>query len=313
MITPPMRLTVGILTFRRPDTLAATLPVALAQLTTRSAAEPDLTTEVLVIDNDPDGSARQIAERFTDQGLRYVIEPEPGIAAARNRALIEAVDSRLLIFLDDDEVPEPGWLDELLQTWQADQPAAVMGRVLSKFDHDLDPWVAAGEFFRRRRMPTGTEITAAAAGNLLLDLDQVRSAGVRFDPILGLGGGEDTLFTRQLHAAGGRLVWCDESVAVDTVPRNRTTRRWVLARSWSQGNNQVVVDLLLAGTPIARIAIRVRSVLRGLIRIAGGLARAGLGIITRSLRHQARGLRTTFRGGGMIAAAIGARYREYAR
>jgi glycosyltransferase involved in cell wall biosynthesis len=315
MITP-MRLTVGILTFRRPDALAAALPVVLSQLAEQCAVDAGgdvLAAEVLVVDNDPAGSARGIAEGFTDQGLRYVIEPRPGIAAARNRVLDETAGSRLLIFLDDDEVPQQDWLAALLRTWRADRPAAVMGRVLSRFDHDLDPWVAAGEFFRRRRMPTGTEIGVAAAGNLLLDLDQVRAAGVRFDPALGLGGGEDTLFTRQLHAAGGRIVWCDESVAVDTVPATRTTRRWVLARSYSQGNTQVVIDLRLASGPAGRALVRIRSVLRGLLRIAGGLARAAAGVITRSLRHRARGWRTACRGAGMITAALGSRYREYAR
>ena len=311
MITPPT-LTVGILTFRRPDALAAALPAVLAQLALE-AESGELITEVLVVDNDPAGSARAVAEPFTAEGLRYVIEPRPGIAAARNRVLDETAGSALLIFLDDDEVPQPDWLAALLRTWRADRPAAVMGRVLSQFDHDLDPWVAAGEFFRRRRMPTGTEIGVAAAGNLLLDLEQVRAAGVRFDPDLGLGGGEDTLFSRQLAAAGGRIVWCDESVAVDTVPATRTTRRWVLARSYSQGNTQVVIDLRLAPGSAGRALVRLRSVLRGFLRIAGGLARAAAGMITRSLHHRARGWRTACRGAGMITAALGSRYREYAR
>lgn len=305
-----MKLTVAVLTFRRPGSLAASLPAVLAQL----GRDPELTAEVLVVDNDPAGSARTTAEPLRHQGLRYVIEAEPGIAAARNRALAEAAGSRLLIFLDDDEVPEPDWFDALLRTWrEAGEPAAVMGRVQSVFDHEVDPWVAAGEFFRRRRLPSGTELHAAAAGNLLLDLDQVRRAGARFDPGLGLGGGEDTLFSRQLHAAGGRIVWCDESVAVDTVPPDRTTRRWVTARSWSQGNNQVAVDLRLARGALGRARVRAGAVLRGLARVTGGLLRALAGMITRSLRHRARGIRTACRGGGMIAGALGARYREYAR
>lgn len=305
-----MKITIGILTFRRPESLAASLPAVLEQL----GRDPELSAEVLVVDNDPAGSARATTEPFLDKGVRYVVEPEPGIAAARNRVLAETTASRLLIFLDDDEVPEPDWFDALLRTWRASgRPAAVMGRVQSIFDHDVDPWVAAGEFFRRRRMPSGTELDAAAAGNLLLDLDQVHDAGVRFDPGLGLGGGEDTLFTRQLHAAGGRIVWCDESVAVDTVPASRTTRRWVTARSWSQGNNQVAVDLRLARGPLGRLRVRVGAVLRGLVRVAGGLGRALAGLLTRSLRHRARGIRTACRGGGMIAGALGSRYREYAR
>ena len=302
--------TVAVPTFRRPEDLRALVPLLLGQ-----AAEvaDRWAVEILVVDNDPEGSAANTVAALAVPGLRYVHEPTPGIAAVRNRALDEAAGSRLLAMIDDDERPEPGWLKHLLATWEGHRPAAVAGRVVAAYDGDLDPWVAAGDFFLRFSMTTGTEVGTAAAGNLLLDVDQVRAAGLRFATDLGLGGGEDNLFSRSLVRAGGRIVWCEESVAVDRVPVARMTRRWVLLRSWSHGNADVLTDLRLAGRAAERAAVRLRGGSRGLVRLSGGGLRWAVGLLVRSDRHQARGLRTLLRGTGMVAGALGVTYLEYAR
>lgn len=305
------RVVVAILTYRRPTELASCLAAVQAHL---DALLP--TAGILVIDNDPFASAREVvqdAAAASNRLILYRVEPRPGIAAARNRALDEASEDDLLVFLDDDERPSTEWIVPLIETWRTTAAAAVMGRVVSVFASPLDPWVAAGEFFRRRRMPTGTEISVGAAGNLLLDLAAVRHLGVRFDERLALGAGEDSLFTTHLVRAGGRMVWCDESVATDHVPAERMTRHWVLQRARSHGNTEAVVDLLLASTGLQRGWLRARSAVRGSTRVAAGLARFAIGVVIRSLRHQARGLRTAYRGLGIASAAAGIVVQEYAR
>jgi GT2 family glycosyltransferase len=307
-----VRVTVAVPTYRRPDDLRRLLPMLLEQVREVACAPGSrYRADVLVVDNDPDRSAADVVAEVS--GVRYAAEPTPGIAAVRNRALDEAADARLLAFIDDDERPAAGWLAHLLETWAASGAAAVSGRVLAEYAGELDPWIRAGEFFVRRRMPTGTTIDVAACGNLLLDLDQVRGLDLRFESTLGLGGGEDTLFSRQLARAGARMVWCDESAAVDQVPAERMTRAWVLTRAWSHGNATVLIDLRLTSGLLARLALRARGTARGVLRVAGGAARWGWGVLSGSLRHQARGLRALFRGAGMIGGAFGLVYEEYAR
>jgi GT2 family glycosyltransferase len=306
-----VRVTVAVPTYRRPDDLRALLPLLLEQA--REVSGDRWSVDVLVVDNDPGGGAAAVLGEAQATEVRYVVEPTPGIAAVRNRALTEAAGATLLAFLDDDERPEPGWLAALLDTWSATGAAAVSGVVVSRFAGELDPWVRAGDFYFRRRRPTGTPLQVAACGNLLLDLDQVRALGLRFESALGLGGGEDTLFSRTLIRAGGRIVWCDESRAVDRVPAERMTRRWVLTRSWSHGNTAVLTDLRLATGPAARLRVRATGLARGLLRVAGGGLRWSWGHLSRSDRHQARGLRTLLRGAGMAGAACGLVFEEYAR
>ncbi|MGY1854930.1 glycosyltransferase family 2 protein [Modestobacter sp. SYSU DS0290] len=310
----PLPVTVAVPTFRRPDDLRALLPVLLEQARAVTAGSGGRhPVEVLVVDNDPDGSAAAVAAAWAASGVRYVTEPRPGIAAVRNRALDEAAGSALLAFIDDDELPQDRWLELLLATWDRSRAAAVSGRVLAEYQGELDPWLRAGEFFRRRSLPTGTAIGTAATGNLLLDLRQVRAHGVRFDAGLGLGGAEDTLFSRSLARAGAAMVWCDEAVVVDQVPAERMTRRWVLTRAWSHGNATTLTDLRLADGRADRLRARARGCARGATRVAGGAARWSAGLLLRSPRHQARGLRTLLRGAGMVGGALGLVYQEYAR
>jgi succinoglycan biosynthesis protein ExoM len=311
---PTLNLVVAVPTFRRPDRLRTALEQIVAQTAALSSdGALGVSASVLVIDNDPAGTGRATVDDLAEPRIRYSQEVTPGVSAVRNRALDEAGDADLLVFIDDDEVPSPEWLTSLVKTWRQTRPAAVMGRVYFHLESTADRWVAAGGFFDRPRRPTGTEITVAAAGNLLLDLRQVRDFGVRFDPRLGLSGGEDNLFTRQIVRRGGRMVWCDESVTTDFVPAERSTRPWVLKRAWRTGNTTAIVNLYLADNAKERSIARCAAAVRGLARIGGGAARYAIGIAVRSVRHQARGLRTLRRGQGMLAGARGARFEEYAR
>jgi succinoglycan biosynthesis protein ExoM len=309
-----VRITVAVPTFRRPEDLRALLPMLRRQADEVAAGSAGrYAVDLLVVDNDPDRSAEDVVAGTCGPGVRYAAEPRPGIAAVRNRAMDEAAGSRLLAFIDDDERPRDRWLAALLDTWAGSGAAAVSGRVLAEYEREPDPWIRAGDFFVRRNLPTGTDIDTAATGNLLLDLDQVRACGARFDASLGLAGGEDTLFSRSLARAGRRLVWCAESAVVDQVPAQRLTRRWVLTRAWSHGNAAVLTELRLTGGALPRLAVRTRAVGGGLARIAVGTARWALGRVTGSARHQARGLRAALRGAGLAGGALGVVFQEYAR
>ena len=302
-------LVVAVLTYRRPDDLAAVLPLLADQLRT----VPD--ARLLVVDNDPAAGARGQVEAFEADAVevRYEHEAEPGIAAARNRAIDASADRRLLVYIDDDERPSEHWLRDLLATWSSGRPAAVVGPVVSTFAATPSAFVTAGRFFDRRRLPTGTEVVVAATNNLLLDLDVVRGLDLRFDTTLGTAGGSDTLFTRRLVRAGHRMVWCDEAVVVDVVPADRTTTDWNLRRALRSGNSWSVTALRLEEAPARRLVVRGGLLARGAARVAGGSARTAFGAVTRRADHRARGIRSIARGSGMLLGATGLLYREYAR
>ncbi|WP_424348206.1 glycosyltransferase family 2 protein [Kocuria sp. CH-021] len=298
---------VAVLTYRRQRDLEALLPLLVDQVS--RACYP---SQVLVVDNDPDGQARATVTAV-DGPVRYIHEPEPGIAAARNRALDESRGARAVVFIDDDERPGPDWLDTLVSHWRRSGATAVVGPVVSSFDMPLPIWVASGDFFRRRRLPTGTRVDVAATNNLLLDLNWVDRQGLRFDVAFGLSGGEDTLFTRQLARLGGTMEWNDQALVTDVVPVARSTRGWVLQRALSSGNTWSRVSLELAESGGERLRHRVVLVGRGTLRLVVGTARAGWGTAVGRMDHQAKGARTVARGLGLVLGACGYVHSEYKR
>src|ERR1700712_4050080 len=143
----PTSLCIAVLTYLRPAMLQTGASRILEQMTEMQSNTAEshfpLSVELLVVDNDPLGSARAVADELDSPRLRYVVEPSPGISAARNRALREAADADLLLFIDDDEVPQDGWLQGMLRTRAAFQAELVAGAVVSKFEVEPGPWVAA--------------------------------------------------------------------------------------------------------------------------------------------------------------------------
>jgi succinoglycan biosynthesis protein ExoM len=307
---PGRSLVVAVLTFRRPQELAGLLPELIRQ-TAECSEQTGFRASVLVIDNDPEASAEGVV--MPAARLRYVCERTPGIAAARNRALAESAGDDLLVFIDDDEWPQPGWLVALVATYTPTTPAAVVGPVESEFVVEPSSWVKAGRFFDRRRLPTGTEIGTAASNNLLLNLHQVRDHGLIFDERFGLSGGSDTLFSHQLVARGGRIIWCAEAMVVDQVPASRVTARWVLLRALRSGNSWSRTVLDGPQPALTKLARRAHLTVRGGVRLIGGAGQSLSGYLFWSQARQAKGLRTAARGLGMFAGAYGYVYSEYRR
>lgn len=303
------RLAIAVLTFRRQEELAALVPLLLAQA---DSVIEIADAYVLVVDNDPGRSAESVVVDRGDDRIQYAHEPAPGIATARNCALAAASDADLLVFIDDDEIPAADWLKNLLATYAQYESVGVVGNVLREYEVTPDPWILAGRYFDREPIETGVRVHAAGTGNLLLDLNQVRKFDVWFDPIFGLSGGSDTLFTSQLVRAGGELVWCADAPVYEQIPASRLTRKWVVTRAFRIGNGGARTALALTTSVSERTAVRVKEAGAGIARIGGGGLKYVAGKLTRNIELDARGTRTFVRGAGRLSGAFGYHYdREY--
>ena len=308
MTRSPAQVLVAVLTYRRAHLLAPLLAALVAQ---QDGVSPD--GGIVVVDNDPEGSAADAVAGWAAHGVRYVHEPRPGISAARNRALAEAADADLLVFIDDDEMPTDGWLAELTGAWQRWGCAAVAGPVPAQLMAPASDWVRGSGVFDRRTLPTGTRIHGAGAGNLLLDVRQVRALGLSFDERLGLTGGEDTLFTHELVHRGGEMRWCDEAVAVEFVPADRLTRTWVLRRSFRGATSLSRTEIGLAGGPGARWRARAFVLAKAAVRISLAACAALAALVRRDVGARARAVTTVAAYSGLVVGAFGFGLDEYAR
>ena len=335
-----MHLTIAMLTYRRNDYLAQVIPELLAQAD--DVCDAQTTASVLIVDNDPQAGARAVVEAaraalggeqpeaaeasgvadsdaVAMSRLVYVHEPEPGIVAGRNRALSQAHGSDALVFIDDDEIPSPGWLKALVSTWRAQGCAAVTGPTPPTFEVDPSPWVTASGAFDSWEAADGAQVRSADTGNLLLDLAVVEGLGLRFDPRYGLTGGEDSLFTRQLTRAGGVIRFAAGAVVTKRVPAARARRTWVLERSLRSGSSwaRVRIDTAApdggASGRLARLRLRLGYGAKGLAKAGIDGARAGVARIRGDVPAQAR-YEVSSRGGlGMVVGALGVHVREYGR
>lgn len=276
---------VGIPTFRRPTELSRVLPLLLAQVRDLHGAS----ARIVVVDNDPDGNAREVGEQWAGPEFLYLHEPRPGIAAARNRALDAATGAAALVCIDDDETPEPGWLQALVDGWQRWGCAAVTGPVHSRFEAEVDEWVLASGVFSPRVRPTGSQVLGADSGNLLLDVDALSRHGLRFDERFGLSGGSDTMLTHALRSRGEAILWCQEARVTEHVPASRTTRAWVLARTIRTSNSWTRMRLVLAREQGRSLQVRAELTARAGYRLVRGTALRFRGAARRSVVDDARG------------------------
>jgi GT2 family glycosyltransferase len=300
-----MKMCIAVPTFRRP----ALLDSLLAALQDQIRLVPD--AEVLVTDNDAVGSARAVVERFSSEypvPLHYRLVTEPGVSAVRNHALGFASAFDLLVMIDDDELPRPGWLAELLRVQMETQADAVVGPVISQLPVDAPPWVMKGRFFEHEfNVPDGGQIRDGHTGNCLLRMATILSLALAFSPRLNTTGGEDTLFFRQLRARGGRLVYAAGAVAVERVPASRVTVRYLWRRYLRWGTTMSFCDHTIYGTPGA-LALRTGKALGNIVLGAVAIGPVSLysgkaGTVT-ALCNIARGL-------GMLIGLIGFRINEY--
>ncbi len=237
-MTPPV--TVVIPTFRRPEGLARAVESVLLQ-----AGCPPF--DLLIVDNDPDGSATSAVDGFRDRlppgvTLNYLHEPAAGVANARNAA-VNTVRTRLIAFLDDDQTACTEWLAALLQC-HARFPAAVtfgpVRTVLPPGGSAHDAYLKAF-FSRPEQGATGFTPKSFGCGNSLIDLDAIPAGRPVFDARTNETGGEDDLLFGRVRKAGGKFAWCAEAVTLEHVPVARARLGYTLKRALAYGQGPITL------------------------------------------------------------------------
>lgn len=305
----PPRVVVAMATFRRNDDMARTVPLLVAQALELTGAS----ARVVVVDNDPDGGAAAAFAGLDATGATYVHEARPGISAARNRAIDEAGDADALVFIDDDEVPDEGWLQALVDSWQSWGCAGVTGPVTSVFEGDADEWVRACGMFDRAERVTGSVNPGASSANLLLDLRVLRRHGIRFDEEFGLSGGSDTMLAHTLRERGEQIRWCQEAGVTEFVPASRSRRDWVFTRTMRTSNTWSRVAMVLARQAGTTWRVRADMTARGGVRVARGAVRRTLARARRDVAGDARAAIDVASGFGILMGAYGNVRYEYTR
>lgn len=160
--------------------------------------------EIIVVDNGSTQSLDAVRQAFPE--VRFVVEPEKGAAAARNRGVAET-SAPLLFFIDADCVAAPDWLATAHRV--APMADLVGGRV-DVFDETPPPRSGAEGFEAVFAFDFHNYIEVqgfTGAGNLVTRRDV-------FEDVGGFRGGvsEDVDWSKRAVAKGYRLIYRDDLV-----------------------------------------------------------------------------------------------------
>lgn len=231
--------------------------------------------EVIVADNgSTDRTPAVLEEARSYLPLANVTEPAPGKNRALNRALPLARGD-LLLFTDDDVLPDPRWIAEMAAAaarWPAHSVFA--GRIVPRFPAGAPAWIREHWFpqgaYARFELPQheGPTDKVPFGGNFM-----VRSramAGVRFSEEIGPDAspdyvsGSETELLQRLTRRGERIVYVPSAVVEHIVRPEQLSVKWLHERSYRHGRCLVELGFVqrndgprIAGVPVgvwARLA-----------------------------------------------------------
>ncbi len=222
-----MIISVIIPTFNRSDMLRQAITAVCEQTLSRDQYE------LVIADNASTDDTRSTIAEFnknTSINIKYVYESRPGLHWARH-AGARAAQGKILVFIDDDCLPEPAWLANLVQAYEEFKPDAAGGKILIRWNQPPPSWVVAYESVLGRldRGPQTHFIKSKGCihgGNFSILRDRLFEIGGFNPDQVGdhlLGDGETGL-CRKIHAAGWKMLWVPSAMVwhQQTVERNGT-------------------------------------------------------------------------------------------
>ena len=195
---------------------------------------------IVIVDNDYELSGKDVVNNFTGISnimIEYYTEPERNISLARNKAVLKS-NGNILAFIDDDEIATKNWLLLLYKTYKAHNISGVLGPVKPFFDKTPPKWIIKSQICERESFVTGSVLNSSKytrTGNALLSKNIFDQYENYFNPKLGLTGGEDTYFFKNLIEKGHIFIWCDEAIVYELIPSSRLSRAYFIKRSLLRG------------------------------------------------------------------------------
>ena len=257
---------VCIATYKRPKLLQELLRSVINQV-----LPVDVTLEIIVVDNDPGGSADQTVRQFHCTGqirLLFFRQNIKNISITRNIAVRNSTGIYLL-FIDDDEVACPDWIVKLLRTLKEYDADGVFGPVMPRFDQSAPEWMKKGVLQLSGTVletATGTEAKTMWSGNCLVRASLLRELEGPFDPEYGITGGEDSELFAKLNRRGAKFVYCREAYVFEYWPSERMQASYLVKRGLRWGNTHTRRSITNSNRKILiRLFLLVKSIFYGLI------------------------------------------------
>ncbi|WP_424831445.1 glycosyltransferase family 2 protein [Ruegeria sp.] len=252
--TTPLRITVATLTRRRPEMLDA-----LVESWGKMLIPENTVLRCLVVENDSIPHSQTVIEAWGAKlpngvPLDYVLETEPGIPFGRNRAAREAIadSADLLCFVDDDEVVARDWLEKLVDGYRnssavllgaplrAAQPSGSETPLQRLMLHNItNRYLGKEKAAARRATLNETGGVTIVTNNWLGETRLFTEHGIWFDEKMRMTGGTDAKFYAETVAAGLPVGWVEDAFVYETIPPDRLSFWYQVARGRDQSNTHL--------------------------------------------------------------------------
>jgi len=224
-----------IATYQRADSLKSLLNVLNSQTASKEVFE------VIVVDNTPEKDNQVISlsnsQVYKDLNLHYIHHPVVGTSAARNRG-VAAARSDLIGFLDDDSLPRPDWVEQVIRIF-AETKADIVGGPFEPYYLDQKPdWfrdIYAGRTYGDQACwLTGTR--TVFGNNMAIRKGLMQELGGFSEEFGYIGGkkvyGEDTDLNLRARKAGF-TTWYDPCLKIQHyADPDRMRLGWQLESYW---------------------------------------------------------------------------------
>lgn len=240
-----MKLTYAFCTYKR----AERLPALVAAMRAQSCPMP---FDILAVNNNSPDNTLEVLQQLADQpgaSLRIATEMGQGIVPARNRAIEESLDSDILVFIDDDELPQPGLLDAACDALLNEGAQCAGGRVQVDFTPHVRPKWLGDELLgflaevdhSDNAFWIEEDDKPVWTANIAYDMRLFRDdASLRFDRRYNregadVGGGEDAIMFRTLLDRGIKIRYRPDMAVLHFVEPWRLKRSYFLKLHYRSG------------------------------------------------------------------------------
>jgi glycosyltransferase involved in cell wall biosynthesis len=237
-------------------------------------------SQIVVVVNGSEDLARLV--RGALAGVTIVACPQVGVSYARELGLATAT-GEIVAFIDDDAIPSPNWLEQLVKPFAQEQVMMTSGWIIPKWVTSRPRWFPE-EFLwvvgcSYEGLPeSGAIIRNPIGASMAIRKSIIDEVGM-FESRLGRNsadgnGCEETEYAIRAHQRFPEMVviHAADSVVEHLVPAGRTELRYFFTRCWREGRSKaILVDIAGRDDSLSAERNYVRSTLpRG---VAKGLRR----------------------------------------
>ena len=211
--------------------------------------------EILVVDDGSIDSTERVVsaqQNASTVSIRYLRQDHAGVAAARNRGVIESLGD-WIAFFDDDQIAKSDWLIRLMEKAVEKNVDCVGGpyvlRLPADCERGLDPTIRRllGEepIMMQEHSSLDPDVGSQrreaipSTGNVLIKRTLFDQVGLFSE---SLTYGEDREFFRRAMKAGARFATAPYAVIYHIVPSSRLTQEYLLHIAAIGGQSQAEID-----------------------------------------------------------------------